>query len=133
MDAANKRVIEQRVRNRVIEYLELVGSYEKQVEYSWKVPIAYVPDEVINQWEDWVQHDPTADVDISQVYSPPEVAAMRTFHHVWLEASDALPGDYPPLAEVHAMPEWVALRDEARAASAVFESRGKLSEDREVD
>jgi hypothetical protein len=133
VDRESKRIVEQRIRNNVIGYLELAGSFERQIEYSWRVPIAYVPYEVINQWEDSVDLDSTVDADIPTVYSLQEVAAMRSFHRVWQEASEALPGDYLPLAEVHALPEWSALRDEARAASAVFEVRGMMPEDREVE
>lgn len=129
----SNRIIEQRIRNNVLDYLELAGSFERQIEYSWRVPIAYVPYEVISQWEDSVDLDSTAVADTSSVYSPLEVAAMRSFHRVWLEASEALPGDYSPLAEVHALPEWVALRDAARAASAVFEVRGVMPEGHEFE
>jgi hypothetical protein len=133
MNDVSPRIVEQRVRNRVIETLELAGSFEEQDDYARTVPIAYVPYEVINQWEDWVHTDPHIDASISTVYSPQEVDAMRRFHVVWQMASDALPDDYPSLNRVHAMPEWSALRDEARAASAIFHVRGPMPEDREVE
>jgi hypothetical protein len=47
-----ERVAEQRVRNRIIEYLELAASLAAQADYDSAVPIAHVPYEVINQWED---------------------------------------------------------------------------------
>ena len=131
--AVSTRVLEQRVRNRVIEYLELVGSYERQIEYSWKVPLASVPHEVITQWEDWVPVDPTTDHEISTVYSTQEIDAMKNFHRAWDRAAQALPDGHPPLAEVHALAEWCALRDEGRTASSVFASRGRMPEDHEVD
>lgn len=51
-DKPSRRVIEQRVRNRIIEYVELASSFEAQQEYERDVPIAHIPYEVINQWED---------------------------------------------------------------------------------
>lgn len=34
--APSRRVVEQRVRNRIIEYLDLAASYEEQAEYKKK-------------------------------------------------------------------------------------------------
>lgn len=48
------RLVAQRIRNRIIEYLELASSFEAQQH----APIAHVPNEVINQWEDWVPTPP---------------------------------------------------------------------------
>jgi hypothetical protein len=48
-DQPSGRVVEQRVRNRVIEYLELTASFKAQQEYDRNAPIAHLPYEVINQ------------------------------------------------------------------------------------
>ena len=37
-----------------MEVLSLARSFEEQVEYQANVPHVSVPNEVINQWEDWV-------------------------------------------------------------------------------
>lgn len=47
-----RRLVEQRVRNRIIEYLELAASFKEQLAYERNAPIANVAHEVINQWED---------------------------------------------------------------------------------
>jgi hypothetical protein len=57
-DDASDRLFEQRIRNRIIEYLELAASFEAQREYEQGVPIAHIPYEVISQWEDLVQTHP---------------------------------------------------------------------------
>lgn len=124
--------MEQRVRNRVIEYLELASSFEEQEEYERNVPIAHIPYEVINQWEDWVFKDPREDTDLSDVYDKPEVEAMGHFHEAWEDAASAVP-NYPPLSEVQALPEWGRLRDVAASALSVFMRRGTMSEDHEVE
>lgn len=131
MPNVSKRIVEQRVRNRVMEYLELAGSFDDQERYD-EHPIVNVSNEVISQWEDWVRTDPNGQPDFLAVYSPQEVAAMRQFHLVWQKAADALPNDYPELSEAQALPEWSALRDEAQAALAVFEVRGSMPEYREA-
>lgn len=128
------RIVEQRLRNRLIEYLDLAGSFERQIAYAWGVPIAYIPHEMLAQWEElWVEGHPRDLADSSTVYSPEEIAAITRFHVAWEDASQAVGDGYPPLQEVHALPEWLALRDEARAARVVFSARGTMPEDREVD
>jgi hypothetical protein len=67
-DKPSRRVVEQRVRNRIIEYLELASSFETQQGYERDVPIAHISYEVISQWEDWVHKDPREDPDLSDVY-----------------------------------------------------------------
>lgn len=126
-------MVQQRVRNRVIEYLELASSFEEQREYEQAAPIAHVPYEVINQWEDWVYTDPREDPDLFDVYDTAEVAAMGQLHATWKDAVTAVPDDYPPLSEVQTLPEWGRLRDAAKSALSVFSRRGKMPEDHEVE
>lgn len=129
-DEPSRRVVEQRIRNQIIDYLELAASFEAQQEYERSVPIAHVPYEVINQWQDSVPRDPRAPEFDPAVYSGAEVEAILTFHRVWSETSDAVPDDYPSLAEVQQLAEWHRLRDEALTALAIFARRGRLDEDR---
>lgn len=126
------RVIEQRCRNRVIEYLQLAASFDEQLEYEVAAPIAHIPYEVINQWEDWVPVDPRCDEHIASVYDADEVEAMCQVQVAWQVACDAVPDDYPTLAEVQALREWEQLRDSAMSALSVFMRRGVMPEDREA-
>ena len=48
------QLLRQRIRNNIIEYLELAASVDEKRAYERNVPITQVPDEVINQWEDSV-------------------------------------------------------------------------------
>jgi len=133
--APSLRVVEQRVRNRIIEYFELVGSSDEQRAYERKAP-AYVniPYEVINQWEDWVSKDPrSGSYEPLSTFSAEEVQALRDYQAVWEDAVAAVPSTYPSLAEVEALPEWSDLTRSAARASVVFARRGPLPEDHEVD
>jgi hypothetical protein len=127
-EAPTPRLVEQRVRNRVIEYLELASSFEEQVKYEARASIAYVPAEVINQWDDWVWdvHKPLS------VYSEAEAAAMVAYKAVLDQANRATGNGSPSVREVQALPEWQAMRDAAQQALATFMRRGSLPEDREV-
>ena len=126
------RVVEQRIRNRVREYFEVASSYEAQRQYERDAPIAHVPYEVINQWDDWVKHDPREDSHQLEVYSPDEVEALCDYQAALDVACHAVSDNYPPLDEVQSLPEWHQLRQAAGAALAVFARRGKLPEEYEV-
>jgi hypothetical protein len=128
----SKRLVEQRIRNRVIEYLELAASFEEQQQYERNVPIAYVPGEVIDQWGDNFPRGLERDLPRVGIFSADEIAALREVEPTWVAACRAMPDDYPTLPAVQALPAWEALRDAASSALAVFEQRGGLSEDEEV-
>jgi hypothetical protein len=128
----SRRVVEQRVRNRIIEYLELAASFEDQLQYQRNVPVAYVPSEVIEQWADWVHTDPRSVDQHPDVYSADEIAEMRRFHAVWDVTADAIPKSRPPIEEVQALSEWSNLRRAAAQAHSVFLRRGKLPDDYET-
>lgn len=126
------RLVEQRIRNRIIEYLDLAASYEAQVEYQAAVPFVTVAYEVINQWHDSVPGDPRDVACNVGVFAADEVRAMCDFQAVLDGVADAVPNDYPPLADVQSLPAWGELRRAASTAGEVFAVRGKLSEDQEV-
>lgn len=131
-DEPSRRIVDQRVRNRVIEYLELAASFEDQLEYQRRAPIAWVPFEMINQWADWAGDGPPTLENQDSAYTTGEVDAMRRFYDAWTAASEALPDDWPQLDEAHALPEWQVMATEAAATLEVFALRGRLPEDREV-
>jgi hypothetical protein len=129
-EIVTEQVIGQRVRNRIIEYLDLTSSFERQREYEANVPIAHVPGEVICQWGDWVDEN-RFEWYGAPVFSRAEVEAMKKFHTTWELAADCL-GGRPRLEEVQRLPEWIQLRDAAAEALSVFSVRGKLPEDEEM-
>jgi hypothetical protein len=131
--APSRRVVEQRVRNRIIECLDLAASYEEQAEYEATAPpFVNAPYEVINQWGDWVPTDPRTDAKHLSVFSAEEVRAMREFQGVFDGVVKALPNDSPTISDVQALPAWNHLRIAASKASEVFAVRGKMPEDDEV-
>jgi hypothetical protein len=127
------RVIEQRIRNRVIESLELAGSFDQQDQYRAIVPFVNVAYEVINGFGDVVPSDPRTDAGILSVYTASEVTALGAFYDAWRIATQALPDNFPSNAHAQSLPEWIEMRAVAHVALAVFELRGRMSEDREVD
>lgn len=131
-DDPSERIVQQRIRNRVIEYLELASSYEDQQRYEREVPIAHVPYEVINQWGDNFPQGPDAEFRRSDVFSRDEITAITRFHEVLEAVTSAVPDDFPTLEAVQAMPAWDRLRGAAAATHFVLMRRGKMPEDREA-
>lgn len=128
--APTQQVVLQRVRNRIIEYLELAGSFAHQREYQSRAPVN-VANEVINQWEDWVR-GPRDPAFVAPVFSTSEQDAVAQFHHIWNVVADDTPNPLPELEALFDTAEWQRLRDAAVVALRVFLIRGKLPEDQEA-
>ncbi len=125
------QVVSQRIRNRIIEYLEVACSFEKQRAYQRSVPHVGVPSEMINQWEDWVDWERLATY-LPPAFSPDEHRALTRFHAMWELIAAEVPDPLPVLEETLKLPAWMRLADEAQAALSVLVVRGKMPEDHEI-
>ncbi len=115
---------QRRIRNRLIEYMEIASSFAEQQRYAVRLPSVNVAYEVINQWQDWVPSG-TFDEDTSTgVYSDAEVAALVTFGEVWNQTADSIPDDYPSIEEVRGLAPWQELRSQAELTLSVMLVRG---------
>ncbi len=96
-ETVSEQLVEQRVRNRIIEYLELAASAENQRTYECNVPIAVVPEEMIEHWSDLMNGAHIDDVLAEEwiVFSDAEKKAIRDFHSVWLATSEGTPMPMP--------------------------------------
>jgi hypothetical protein len=126
----SEKLVLQRVRNRIIEYLETASSFEAQRLYQMKVPIS-VPNEMVNQWEDWVP-DPSEEGFKSPVFSQEEREALLSFHQTWVDVAKSLPSSLPPLDETLHLPQWHRFRVSAEATLRVLVKRGRLPEEEEI-
>lgn len=126
-------LLAQRVRNRIIEVLELYASYEEQNAYQRAVPFVHVPAEVIVQWEDWVSNPAFGAELASSAYSPEEVEALRRFDAVWEEVCESTPDPLPALAVLQQSLPWLHLREAATECLATMNKRGRLPEDAPAD
>jgi hypothetical protein len=132
-EVVSQRVVEQRIRNRVMEVLEKASSFREQMLYQQAVQWVHIPYEIVNQWEDWVHVDPRIDPNPLPIYTADEVDALGEFHGSWEAAVEALPADYPTIVQVQQIPEWGAMRDAAIVCLEVFARRGRMSEEEEHD
>ncbi|MEO8696480.1 MAG: hypothetical protein ABI658_23405 [Acidimicrobiales bacterium] len=108
-----------------------MSSFEEQQRYQANAPIAWVPNEMIEMWADWVHGDPRTQ-ELPDVYSDAEVRAIRDFHTTWDRLAERLPRDLPALPQVQQLPEWDELRRAGDAAFKVFEVRGTMPDDVET-
>ena len=125
------QLLRQRIRNNIIAYLEIAASVDEQRSYERNVPIAQVPNEMINQWEDSVDSNDFGWY-CPPVFSAEENAAIRQFHEVWNQVADETPNLMPYTIEAAISTEpWSRLVNAAQLALAVFERRGRF--DSEVE
>jgi hypothetical protein len=129
-DDVSKMVVEQRIRNRLMDYFEIASSFAKQLNYQAKVPFVHVPNEMINQWEDWIRRDHLDDWYTEPVFSIPEQAAIRRYDAIWSNVADVMPD--LPLSELIKTQTWEKLRSAAEEALKVFEVRGRFDDEREA-
>lgn len=133
MTDTSEQLLKQRIRENVIDYLELASSPAEQRKYERSLIEAkapgIVPVEVINQWQDSV---PDADLRWfgKPVFSDQEQLAMRAFHRNWDEIADLLPEPMPwTVEDVIGTEPWTSLGEAASDALAVFMQRGRFSRD----
>jgi len=121
----NPMVVQQRVRNRIIEVLQDFASFDRQRDYASKVPYISVPNELLEEWRGWFEPCRFA----PPVFNRHERGAAERFNSAWSAVVETFDWDSPSLESVQAKDQWKDLRDEAQLALAMFLARGKLSED----
>ncbi|MFZ6799223.1 hypothetical protein [Undibacterium sp. Di24W] len=126
------RVMLQRVRNRLIEYLEVAASFPAQQAFLEQSPDLDVPNEIIQQWSDWVSPDWRKEL-LTPVFSEDELLAISQFQTIWQAISQDLVQPLPPLSILQHSPLWEKLRQSAHHTLLIFMSRGVLSEDKVQD
>jgi hypothetical protein len=119
-------MIEQRIRNRIFEYLEGVAEYPLN-SGVWDLG------DVINDWETWVD-DPFEPRNFpSPVFTSDEVRSMAITHVAWLKFADAFPKSTRDERAALSLPEWRRFRDSCANCVEVFGVRGRMPEDAILD
>ena len=122
-------ILYNRLRNRIIEHLELVASADEQLAYQRSVPIAQVSSELFNTWGDWVAGEAAIAEFTTPIFSPEEQAAVREFNSTLVAIARQVPQDLPPIAAFIGTPLWEQLSLSASKALSVFMVRGIGPED----
>lgn len=123
--APSKLLVQQRVRNRIFEYLEGVTEYPR-AGGVWDL------NELVNEWESWVDHPFLPRDYPPPVFSADEVTALAIAHDAWLAFADSTAQDIEDERAALSLPEWKGFVDACAAAVKVFQVRGRLSEDAEI-
>ncbi|MDH5181629.1 MAG: hypothetical protein OEZ39_00325 [Gammaproteobacteria bacterium] len=115
-----KQLVYKRIRNRIIDVLEVTASLDKQAEFG--------ANEVVNLWEDWVDDEQLIHY-MEPVFSREEQIAMADYHGQWKSVVDAFPQQMPKLEMLHKDQHWLDLTAAAHRLLQVFAKRGRLIED----
>lgn len=127
-DRPLKEVVDTRIRNRIMGYLQLVSSAAQQKDYQRRVPDVNVPTELICSWEDWMPVEKGAQEFAPPVYSAEEREAIDRYGRTWEAVAAATPKDMPSLKEFIGTPEWERLKQTAEEALDVSQRRGVFEE-----
>lgn len=117
-------VVAQRVRNRVIEYLVSVVSYQSDSS-------AFDLNELLNQWSDWVPDQVTLSAFPHPTYSAREAELLVAVGFEWNDLCEATPKTISDEVAVLELPEWREFCAAAQHALLELTVRGRLSESEE--
>jgi hypothetical protein len=123
----SERVLLQRVRNHLIDYLEIAASFQAQQEFQAQSPQLHVATEVLEQWADWVSPNWQQELK-APTFSEPERDAITQFQAIWQDTHNNLVRPLPVLEYIQLAPAWQQLRVAAEDCLRVFIQRGKLSD-----
>ncbi|CAG1771168.1 hypothetical protein BAC3_01601 [uncultured bacterium] len=117
------QLVYQRIRNRIIEVLELLIKSENS---SPKFQL----NELINFWEDWINSPLQENEFPMPVYTEAEDKLLREVSSAINAFCEVTPKSITNEAEAMALPEWSAVIVTARSAHIAMMKRGKFSEDK---
>lgn len=89
------------------------------------------PDEVINQWEDFVD-EVRIPIYVAPVFSEQECEKLLAFHALWLQYCESTPKSMPTFNKIKTTPEWLNLKNRAIELLAIFNVRGRFDEEVEI-
>jgi hypothetical protein len=116
------KIVEQRTRNRIYEYVASVAEFPEN-RGVWDL------NELVNEWEFYVEDPFDAGRFAAPTFVPAEVAAIADVHSAWLTFAEATPQSIDDEAQAMRMPQWLALVEACRKACSAFSVRGRLPEE----
>lgn len=120
----SEKLLNQRMRNRIIDVLSVYSSDE-----GWEL---LGPGEVINQWEDIVTEETIKNY-LEPVFTVEEQEGLIKFHEKWLQYCQETPKFMPSFKKIKEIYEWQSLQHAARELYALFMIRGTLDEEAEIN
>lgn len=124
MEDPSDQIIMQRIRNRLIEYLDMVITFEADPVFDF--------DSLINMWEDWVSRPIADGYFTNPAFTTEEVEALRSVDSAWDAFCEATPKSMAGLEPWIHLPQWRAFVESSQGAFQVFSIRGRHPEDQEI-
>jgi hypothetical protein len=124
-ESVSHQIVDQRIRNRIFEYLEMLVAYESD-------PPPWDLNETINQWEDWVRSPVGEDQFQLPTYSQCESKQLVAVGKAMEAFIAATPQRILDTATEMKLPEWIALVQSANEALATLVQKGRMPEDHEI-
>jgi hypothetical protein len=118
----NRRLVEQRMRNRIIEYLEIVCEKHPLFEIS----------EVVDMWEDYIDTPLLRENMPEPVYTPAEQDLLLRVDTAWQQFCAIKPWEINDRSAALMTPEGRKLVDVCCNAADIMMRRGRLSETEEI-
>jgi hypothetical protein len=115
--------VERNIRQRIIEILELIASPQDQIEHQQNVNFIYVPNEIIEQWYDWVDRDKKERYK-PDIYTAEELEAIWKFDAAWDSTADKLDDSLTIEEKIKSEP-WVQMIDSAKEALQAFKNNAQ--------
>ncbi len=111
MTKIDDREFAKRIRQNILEILNLWASKEKQLEYQENVPVAQVTVELFSQWSDDFYHPESTH--FKMVFNEKEREALAAFDKVINHISDKTPNDLPVITDFVKTNKWLIVNQEA--------------------
>ncbi|MEX0319097.1 MAG: hypothetical protein AB3N21_14155 [Ruegeria sp.] len=126
------KLVNQHLRDRQIEALELASSWSAQSKYQSEVAGVSIPNEVINQWDD-VFHSDNDRFLSEPLYSKSEIIALRKYARVLNDVCKKTPNLLPEVPEIFELSAWKVLRSAAQEALDVMMIRGPFTDGAQIE
>jgi hypothetical protein len=117
-------LVRQRIRNRLIEFLEAVSLYDRNSQFDL--------DELINIWDDWMRRPLVRETMPEPVFSIAEQDELLNVDQAVEQFSAATPQTIIDHASALNTREWKNLVATSRRALEVMGRRGRQSEETEI-
>lgn len=111
MTELDDKELTKRVRQNLLDVLDLWASKESQLEYQRNVPIAQVSAELFCQWADDFYHPDSTH--FKMAFDEREKGLLAEFDKVLNDISDKAPTDLPYITEFVKTNEWLVINQAA--------------------
>ena len=119
----SKTLLQQRIRNRIIENLESFA------DPNWVNQLG--TNEIINMWYDHMDEEETFEFFSNPVFTTNEKNSIKRFHNLLESSYEKIPTTWKQ-EDLQGNTEWSKLVETAKEELRIFMERGRFSEEQEI-